>query len=166
MHLRATISYDADVTRVGRMLADPEFVEAKLRASGALSHHANVVGDADRGFTVTTRREMPTDAIPAQFRSFVGTTLEIRHVEAWEPAGADGRAGTVVLEIVGAPVRFSGRLHLAPSGAGSTVVVEGDLKASVPLFAAAVEQAAAGAVQQALAGEEKAGAAWLASHPG
>ncbi len=167
MHLHVTLHYDADVTRVGRMLADTEFVEDKLRASGALSHHANVVGDVDRGFTVTTRREMPTDSIPAQFRSFVGSTLEVRHVEAWEPVDGGERKGSVVLEIVGAPVRFTGRLLLAAEAdEGSVVTVDGDLKASLPLFAAALEEAAAQAVRGALDAEERAGTAWLARHTG
>lgn len=166
MHLHATLQYDADVARVGRMLADTEFVEAKLRASGALSHHANVVGDPDHGFTVTTRREMATDTIPAQFRGFLGSTLEVRHVEAWEQPADDGRRGSVVLEIVGAPVRFTGRLQLTPDDAGGSVVaVDGELKASLPLFAAALEEAAAGAVRAALDAEQQAGAAWLAGHP-
>lgn len=167
MDLRATLHYDADVSRVGVMLADAEFVEAKLRASGALSQHATVVGDPDRGFTVTTRRNMPTDAIPAQFRSFVGSSLEVRHVEAWEPPAGDERRGSVVIEIVGAPVRFTGRLRLTgASGAGSELAVEGELKASVPLFASTVEEAASGAVRAALAAEQDAGTAWLAAHPG
>ncbi len=166
MHLHVTLSYDADVARVGRMLADPQFVEEKLRASGALSHHANVVGDAERGFTVTTRREMPTDGIPAQFRGLVGSTLEVRHVEAWEPPADGGRKGSVVLEIVGAPVRFTGRLQLVREGDRSVVAVDGELKASLPLFAAALEQAAAGAVRGALDAEESAGADWLARHDG
>lgn len=165
MHLHVTLNYDADVARVGRMLADSEFVEDKLRASGALSHHANVVGDPERGFTVTTRREMPTDSIPPQFRSFVGSTLEVRHVEAWEPPDDGERKGSVVLEIVGAPVRFTGRLQLAPGDGGSVVSVDGELKASLPLFAAALEQAAAGAVRGALDAEQQAGVGWLARHP-
>ena len=166
MHLHVTLQYDADVARVGTMLADTEFVAEKLRASGALTQHANVVGEPDRGFTVTTRREMPTDSIPPQFRALVGSTLEVRHVEAWEPPADGERRGTVVLEIVGAPVRFTGRLQLAPAdGGGSALTVDGELKASVPLFAAAVEEGAAGAVRGALDAEERAGAEWLARHP-
>ena len=172
MHLHVTLQYDADVARVGRMLADTGFVEDKLVASGALTHHANVVGDPDRGFTVTTRREMPTDSIPAQFRGFVGSSLEVRHVEAWEPLADGERKGSVVLEIVGAPVRFTGRLLLAPEAAGtagdadrSVVEVDGELKASLPLFGAALEEAAAGAVRAALDAEQSAGSGWLARHP-
>jgi len=166
VHLRAALRYDADPARVAAMMADVAFVEDKLRRSGALDQHAEVVGDPRTGFTVTARRRMPTDAIPAQFRSFVGSTLEVRHVEAWEPPADGERRGSVVVEIVGAPVRFTGRLRLGPTAEGAEVLVDGDLKASVPFVAAAIEEAAAGAVQAALDAEEEAGRAWLAGNPG
>lgn len=166
MHLRATLHYDADADRVAAMLADPAFVEEKVRSSGALTQHVDVVGDVTRDFTVTTRRSMPTDGIPPQFRGFVGSTLEIRHAEAWEapsPDDAPGeRRGTIAVEIVGAPVRYTGRLHLAPVENGTDVVVDGELKSTIALFASAVEQAAAGAVRAAIEAEQEAGRAWLA----
>ena len=163
MHLSAQARYAADTRRVSAMLADEEFVAAKVRASGALSQVVDVVGGAEDAFTVTTRRQMPTTDIPAQFRSLVGATLEVRQVEAWEAAEGDTRRGTVVVEITGAPVRVTGTLLLEPSGDGGTVHrFEGDLKASVPLFASTVEKAAAGAVRAAIAAEERTGTAWLA----
>lgn len=169
MHLSATAHYPADIERVVAMFADEAFVAAKVRASGAVSQQVDVVGLGSGTFTVTTRRHMPTTAIPAQFRALVGATLEVRQVEAWEPPADDGsgtpvRTGTVVVEITGAPVRMTGtmRLEPAPDGAGTTHVFSGDVKASVPLFAAAVEEAAAEAVRAAIAAEERTAQAWLA----
>ncbi len=162
MHLSAHARYDADLDATVRMLADEEFVAQKVRASGAISQQVDVVGGPDEAFTVTTRRQMPTDGIPAQFRSLVGASLEVRQVEAWEPPTASGRHGTVVVEILGAPVRMTGTLRLTAQEDGTTVqVFEGDLKASVPLFASAVEEATAQAVRAAIAAEERTGAAWL-----
>ncbi|WP_308121920.1 DUF2505 domain-containing protein [Actinotalea ferrariae] len=162
MHLSAHARYDADLETVVRMLADEEFVAAKVRASGALSQQVDVVGGPAEAFTVTTRRQMPTDGIPAQFRSLVGASLEVRQVEAWEPPAAGERRGTVVVEILGAPVRLTGTLQLVPGDDGATVQrFEGDLKASVPLFAAAVEQATEQAVRAAIAAEERTAAEWL-----
>lgn len=165
MHLSAESRYAADVARVSAMLADEAFVEAKVRASGALSQVVDVVRHADGSFTVTTRRQMPTTEIPAQFRSLVGASLEVRQVEAWEAPEGPGRRGTVVVEITGAPVRMTGTLRLgpAPDGTGTVHGVEGELKASVPLFAAAVEEATAKAVRGALAAEERTAKAWLAA---
>jgi len=162
VHLSAHVRYDTDLDAAGRMLADEEFVAEKVRASGALSQQVDVVGDPDEAFTVTTRRQMPTDGIPAQFRSLVGASLEVRQVEAWEPATPTGRRGTVVVEILGAPVRLTGTLRLVPADDGTTVQhVDGELKASVPLFAGAVEESTAQAIRAAIAAEERTAAAWL-----
>lgn len=163
MHLSAQARYATDIESAAAMLADESFVAAKVRASGALSQHVDVVGSSGEAFTVTTRRKMPSTGIPAQFRALVGTSLEVRQVEAWEPPEVGARRGTVVVEITGAPVRMTGRLRLQSEPDGTTTQhFEGELKASVPLFAAAVEEATAGAVRAAIAAEERTAADWLA----
>ena len=165
MHLRVSFALAASPSTVADMLADPAYVEAKVRASGAIEQQVDVVPGEDGAFTVTTRRALPTDQIPANMRAFVGSQIDVRQVEAWEGPGADAsRAGTVVVEISGAPVRLTGSVRLAPDGAGSTVVYEGDLKAAIPLFAGTVEEAAASAIRSALAAEEAVATAWLQGH--
>lgn len=169
MQLSAQVRYEADLDRVVALLADEEYVAAKVRATGALSHQVDVVGTPSDDFTVTTRRQMPTDAIPAQFRSFIGSTLEVRQIEAWEPPaqGPDGvrtRRGTLVVEITGAPVRLTGTMSLTQDGDTPVTVqrYDGDLRASVPLFAAAVEKATAEAVHAAIDAEQRTATEWLA----
>ncbi|HWS58840.1 MAG TPA: DUF2505 domain-containing protein [Actinotalea sp.] len=163
MHITAQARFDADPARVSAMLADEAFVAAKVRASGALSQTVSVVGRADEAFTVTTRRQMPTAEVPAQFRSLVGQSLEVRQVEAWEAPSGNTRAGTVVVEVTGAPVRMTGTMHLEGTPQGTVVRFDGALKASVPLFGSVVEEATARALRTAIAAEERAGAEWLAS---
>ncbi|WP_298455584.1 DUF2505 domain-containing protein [uncultured Cellulomonas sp.] len=166
MHVQVQLRYAAEPSAVAAMLADAGYARARVEASGAAVEQADVTGDAAGAFTVTTRRSLPTDQIPAQARSFVGSTLEVRQVEAWEaPEGDAPRAGTVVVEISGVPVRLTGTATLAADGPGAaTLTYDGDLKASIPLFASAVENAAAGAVRSALEAEQDAGARWLAGH--
>lgn len=162
MHLTAQVRHQADVDRVAALLADERFVAEKVAATGALQQQVDVVGTSDDAFTVTTRRQMPTTAVPAQFRSLIGSTLEVRQVEAWEPPAVGERRGTVVVEITGAPVRLTGTMRLTQQPDGTTVQeYDGHLKASVPLFASAVEQATAGAIREAIAVEERTAAAWL-----
>lgn len=161
MHVTAEARFAADPATVAAMMADEEFVHTKVAASGASSHTASVVGDPATGFTVTTRRQMPTESIPAQFRSLVGANLEVRQVEAWEAERADGRHGTVVVEVTGVPARLTGTLHLTGDASRSTLAVDGQLKASIPLFAAAIETAMRDAVLTALGAEERAAHEWL-----
>jgi hypothetical protein len=156
------IRYSASPDQVATMLADPTFVERKCAAMHALSHDAEVVGDATAEFTVTTRRTMPTDTLPDVARKFVGKTLELRQVDAWEAATADGsRAGTVVVEIIGAPMRLGGTVHLEPDGSGTVQTFSGDLKASVPLVGGKLERAAEPAFLAAIRKEHEVGAVWL-----
>ena len=165
MHVRVQLRFGAPAPAVATMLSDVGYARARVEASGGAVEQADVVGAAEGAFTVTTRRSMPTDQIPAQARSFVGSRLEVRHVEAWEAAAPDGtRRGSVVVEINGAPVRLTGSVTLVPDAAGSTVTYDGELKATIPLFASAVEQAAVGAVRSALEAEQDAGNRWLAGH--
>ncbi|WP_282949030.1 DUF2505 domain-containing protein [Cellulomonas endometrii] len=166
MHLQVSVSVPADPRTAGVMLADPVYVRAKVRASGAEELHLDVTPGEDGAFTVTTRRALPTDQIPANVRSFVGSTLEVRQVEAWEAAADDGtRNGTVAVEIAGAPVRLTGTVTLTAAGGGSRIVYDGELKANVPLFGSAVEQAASKAVRAALEAEEGVAREWVASTP-
>jgi len=166
VRLSVTLDLPTDAHSAARLLADPEYVHQKVRASGALEQHVDVTGAPDEAFTVTTRRALPTDQIPAHLRSFVGTQIDVRQVEAWEAPHADGsRVGTVVVEIAGAPVRLSGRTALTPNGPDSTTVTyDGDLRATVPLFASAIEQAAAGAIRSALEVEQDVARRWIEGH--
>ena len=168
MRLSVTLDLPTDVHAAAQLLADPEYVHQKVRASGAFEQHVDVTGDPDDAFTVTTRRALPTEQIPAHLRGFVGSRIDVRQVEAWEAPAPDGsRVGTVVVEIAGAPVRLSGRTALTPSGAGATTVTyDGDLRATVPLFASAIEQATAGAIRSALEVEQQVAREWIDGHAG
>jgi hypothetical protein len=165
VHLHVPLELAGAPDAVAAMLADPEYVHEKVRASGALDQQVDVVPGEHGAFTVTTRRSLPTDQIPANVRGFVGSRLDVRQVEAWEGPAPDGsRRGTVVVEITGAPVRLTGTVSLRPVAGGTTLAYEGDVKAAIPLFASTVEQAAGGAIRSALASESAVAARWLEGH--
>lgn len=162
MQIAAQITYPAAPEAVFAMLTDEDFVRQVCEATGAVRHEAGVEY-AGGGAVVTTRRELPTDEIPDFIRRFVGQTLTVLRVDTWGPAAADGsRAGSLTVEIVGAPVRMTGTLRLRAGGAGTVEDVDGDLKASVPLIGGKVERAAEPAIRSALRTEEQLGQAWLA----
>jgi hypothetical protein len=165
VHLTVTLDLSADPATAARMLADPGYVNAKVRATGALDQQVDVVAGENGAFTVTSRRSLPTDQIPANLRAFIGSSVHVRQVEAWDTPRPDGaRRGTIVVEITGAPVRLTGTMSLASSGSTSTLTYDGDLKAAIPLFAGAVESAAATAVRDALSVESTVAARWLEGH--
>ncbi|WP_426592799.1 DUF2505 domain-containing protein [Cellulomonas sp. McL0617] len=166
MRLNVTLDLPTGAHHVARLLSDPEYVHAKVRASGALEQHVDITGSPEAAFTVTTRRSLPTDTIPSHLRSFVGSSIDVRQVEAWEAPESDGsRIGTVALDIVGAPVRLSGRTRLVPAGPDASIVsYDGELRSTVPLFGAAIENATAGAVRAALEVEQDVARRWIADH--
>lgn len=167
MHVDAEIRYPATPAQVAQMLADSDFVEGKCVAMGATQHTVLVEPDASGAFTVTSSRTMPTDDFPDVARKFVGSTVTIRQVDAWQEAGADGaREGTISVEIVGAPLKMTGGQWLRPDGPGCVQVVDGELKASVPLVGGKLEKAAEPAIRMAIRTEDRVGHAWLAERAG
>jgi len=167
MHVDAEIRYPATPAQVSEMLADSEFVERKCAEMGATEHTVLVEGDAAGAFTVTSSRTMPTNDFPDVARKFVGSSVQIRQTDAWQEAGSDGgREGTITVEIVGAPLRMTGGQWLRPNGDGCLQVVDGDLKASIPLVGGKLEKAAEPAIRMAIRKEDEVGHAWLAERAG
>ena len=165
MRLQVVLRYPAPPSRVVAMLADPEFSRRVIVEADGRPEAVDVTGDAtgEGAFTVTTRRAVPTDQIPAQMRSFVGATLDVRQAIAWGENQDGIRRGSVAVEIAGTPVRVTGATHLVATPEGSTVVeYDTRVRAQVPLFGTAIEEAAVGAVRHALRAEQRVGNAWLA----
>jgi len=166
VHLAETLVLPAAPLTVARLLADPDLARDAISASGAVCEHVAVVGDADGPFTVTTLRALPAEQVPAAVRGFVGSRLQVRQVETWDaPDDEHARAGTVTVEVVGAPVRLDARGTLVAHGGTADVTAvryDGELRAAVPLFGAVVEQTVAQAVREALAALDRAVRARLA----
>ena len=168
MHTSITLHLPLPTDAAVRLVNDPAFIRHKASQAGSGVLSVDVTVGADGSFTSAVRRVLPSDQIPAQARSFVGSELEIRQTEAWaEPTeGTDGRRfGTVSVEITGAPVRMTGSITLVPADGGSTMTYEGEVKSSVPLFGSSIEKAAADAIRTTLTSEAATAADWIATHP-
>ncbi|SEA72664.1 Protein of unknown function [Bowdeniella nasicola] len=154
MHFSTSVTYPASAVKVAELWRDESFQRTKAERAGARRSSVTIAGDAD--LTVTIRAEIPSDVLPKAARRFVGAVLEVTIVEAWEPADGDGRrAGTLSLDIAGAPVRVNARMELLPvSATECTRTIDGDVKASVPLFSGPIERAAVGAVEDVVAAEK------------
>jgi hypothetical protein len=163
VRLSAQIRYDADPAQVFSMLVDPDFQEAKCQASGSVEHEVEVSVGPDGDAKVISRRTMPTERVPDYIKSLLGGSLRLLETQQWQPAAQDGsRTGSVIVQIEGAPVRFTGSMALAATDGGTLEPIEGELKASVPLFGARIEQAVQPAVMAAIRVEQRTGTAWLA----
>ena len=162
MKISETITYAAPPETVYAMVTDVAFQERKCVEAHAHRHEA-AVSPAGDGARVVTKRDLPADDLPDFARSIVGSTLSVTETYEWGAAAGDGsRRGTLTVEVAGAPVAMRSTVRLAASGGGSEISIEGDLKASIPLFGGKVEKAAAPAVLDAIRSEQRTGQAWLA----
>ena len=162
MKISETITYAAPPATVYAMVTDPAFQERKCVEAGA-QQHASAVSPVGAGARVVTKRDLPADDLPDFARSIIGSTLSVTETYEWGAAAGDGsRSGTLTVEVAGAPVAMRSTVRLAPSAGGTTIAIEGDLKASIPLFGGKVEKAAAPAVVDAIRSEQHTGRAWLA----
>ncbi len=156
------VHYNATPDTVAGMLADRDFNEQVSERMGALAHTVEVDGDPAGSFTVTTVRTLPTDGFPDIARKFVGDTVDVRQTDRWKASEGDGsRAGTISVEVVGAPLRLTGTLGLTPEGDGTKETFEAELKAGVPLIGGTLERAAEPAIRAAIRQQIKVGTARL-----
>jgi uncharacterized protein YndB with AHSA1/START domain len=161
MKISETIRYAAPPETVYAMLTDAAFQERKCVEAHAQRHEA-AVSPAGDGARVVTKRDLPADDLPDFVRSIVGSTLSVTETYEWGGAAVDGtRTGTLTVEVAGAPVAMRSAVRLAPAGGGTQFSIDGDLKASIPLFGGKVEKAAAPAVIGAIRSEQRTGNAWL-----
>lgn len=164
MHVTIDVPVPLPAAAYASLLRDSAFVRFRTSVPGARVDDVVVTPTDGESFTVTVRRSVSAAQIPPQVRSFVGSELEIRQVEAWDGERGGAWRGTVVLEITGTPVRMTGTVALVPSGDGAVLTYDGDVRASIPLFGQAVERAAADAVRATLAAEELRVRAWVDVH--
>ncbi len=161
MRITEKIDYPAGPEAVFAMLTSEAFQERKCAEAGALSHDVDITQTAG-GARIVTNRDLPTDGLPDFAKSMVGNRLAITETYVWAAAGGEGsRPGTLTVEVAGAPVALHATVRMAPGGSGTTIVIDGDLKAAIPLFGGKVEKASAPAVIDAILGEQRTGTAWL-----
>jgi hypothetical protein len=158
------IIYPAAPAVVSAMTFDPAFQELKCQNTGALAWTVNVAPSADDSgpTTVTTTRDMATDQFPDFVKSMVGARLKITEVDRWDaPQGDGARVGSITVAIDGAPIKFTGTLHLEPTATGARASIAGDLKAGIPFLGGRIEQAAAPAITAAVRAEQRTATDWL-----
>lgn len=161
MRFEATITYPASVGQSADMLADEAFLQQRVAAAGGSATQVDVAREG-AVFTSSVATRLPTDGVPASFRSFVGAHLDVRIVEAWEaPRPTGERRGTIAIDIAGAPVTVRGQMRLVAYGEGCRHDVRGEVRASVPLFGRAIEEAAISAVNSVISGQEQVARAYL-----
>lgn len=158
MRVHETLTLPLPVDEAAAMYADPDYAEIRREALGATSVSSSVDGDPAGTFTVRTELSMPTDRVPEVARRFVGSSLTVHEEQSWSGPAEDGsRTGRNRLQVAGMPAGVDAAVTLAPAGDGSsTLDIDGELTAKVPLIGGRLEKAALPYISSVLKVEQKA----------
>ncbi|MGX7677787.1 DUF2505 domain-containing protein [Jatrophihabitans sp. DSM 45814] len=163
MKLSESITSEASVEQTFEAHCEPGVREAACKKSGALSWNVTIEPAADGTVRIQVDRSLPPD-VPDFAKKFIGDKIEVRQIEQWSAAdSAGGRTADLRLTIKGQPVTMVGTAVIAPSGSGSTVTIEGDVKVAVPIIGKKFEPDLARVIASGFRTELQTGQEWLES---
>ena len=154
MSKKFSVSYDipADVETAYAAITGEGWATGK---AAALKDESTVVSrevGAGDAVTLVVTRKLP-DGIPGFLQKFLPADGRVTQTDTWAPAKDGVRAGTWRADTPGSPVKVGGTMRLAPSGTGCAYVVEGEIKASIPLIGGKAEDIAVGMTKKLTASE-------------
>lgn len=162
MKIERVLTHDRGPADVYAMACSKQFQERKCSDAGALSWDVTITVDGDSA-VVKTKRKLPTFGFPAMLRKIVPLGVTSTETITWSAPAADGsRTGDLHVDFHGVPARMSGTLRLRPEGTGSTVSVDAEFTALVPLVGGKLEKLAAPIIIEVIDAEEKTGRSWMA----
>jgi hypothetical protein len=150
------LTYDAPLTDVAAMLADPKFREAVCDAQRALSRTVTVTGTTESG-SVAIDYSQAAAGMPSFARKIVGDTIDIVQREQW----SDNRAA-LDITIPGKPGDMKGTVTLVESGGTTVERVAVEIRVSLPLVGGKVERLIEEILVKAFKKENQVGREWLA----
>ncbi len=161
MKLRVETTSSATVEQTFASRVEKSVRERACQESGALSYQVSIEPATDGGARVQVDRVMAPQ-VPDYIRSFVGSSISIRQVEDWSAPGPSGiRTAKVMLTIKNQPASMVGSFVLAPSPAGSTEVMTGDVKVAIPLIGRRIEPEIVKVIEAGLRIEQRVGQEWV-----
>jgi hypothetical protein len=156
MRLRHELAYDAPPADVLAMMGDPLFWERVGEANDVVSWTPTVSteGGATR---VVIDEEQRTAGVPSFAKRIVGDSTRVVITQVWR-----GQEASYEIETPGKPTHVRGTATVSESGAGSVLVYDLEVKASVPLIGGKLEKLVAELTTEGFDKEQVVGATWLA----
>jgi hypothetical protein len=152
---------DIPLADLFEMICTKAYQERKCVDAGALSYDVSVTR-TDDGAVIKAKRKMPTAGFPSLLRKFVPAGVVSTETVTWGPAADDGsRTADLHVGFHGTPASMNGTIRIVADGAGSSVLVDAEFKANVPLVASKVERIAAPIILGVIDAEESTGQAWV-----
>jgi len=154
------------VTQVHGALSDPQYLRDRLRELGGGATAEIVEHETtDTGVRYAVRQGVPIDKLPAVVQQLVGANLVVDRTESWRRADERHCTGEIAARVAGVPGAITGSMWLRDlADGGSELVVEGEVKVSLPLVGGKIEALAAEQLGGLLAAESEFTSEWLARH--
>jgi hypothetical protein len=145
------------------MMVDPTFQAQRAKAGNPVHSESSVTPEPDGGSVITVSRLMAVD-LPGMLQKLIGDKINIFETQTWRGAQLTAlrREGVIRAGMVGQPGGVDGTLLLEGTDSGTTVTVEAEIKANVPLVGARVESFVADMLAKFMTKEQEIGRAWLA----
>lgn len=154
-----------------RFAANPEVVYQMLQKLSYLE--LKVAGTPDATFNVSNQGNTSTITVtrnwvgelPAMAKTFLGDEVVIVEEQVWQPLQANGSAtADLNVSIEGAPVKVSATMKLLGNSSSTSILIEGNVKVSIPIFGGKAEEIIANELANVMADEQAAGDLWLLSN--
>jgi len=153
--LSLDLSYDATLTVVADMLADPTFRERVCDAQGASRRTVSIGGKPRE---VDIERVQPTAGVPAVAKRFVSTEVTVHQHEVW----SSDHAAVVEITTSGNLASIRGNTTLTQSAGRTTQTVHLTIKVPIPIVGGRLEHLVEELMRRAYAKEHGVGVAYLA----
>jgi hypothetical protein len=151
------LTYEATVSEVAAMLADPVFRKEVCDHQSVL--RSDVTIEQTGGAThVRVEQVQPAHGIPSFASKFVGEEIHIVQSETWTSPDR----GDIEVSIPGRPGDMVGTATLTESGGTTTETVDLTVKVGIPLVGGKIEGLIADLLVKALKAENVVGRDWLA----
>jgi hypothetical protein len=154
--LKHELTYDASMSDVASMLADPTFREDVCAEQGATRAMVSVDSD-DSGMEVTIDQVRPAEGIPSFAKKFVGDEINIVQEESWSSA----TGGDIKVTIPGKPGEMTGSARLSESDGVTTETIDLTIRVNIPVVGGKIEGLISDLLTKALKAENRVGRAYL-----
>jgi len=131
--VRSSVRTRHPVGEVLDLLTSERWVQVKAARFGDGSRVVRREALPGGGLLLAVSRELPEGA-PGFLTRLLPEDGRVVQTDEWAPDDGSGtRSGTWRVELAGAPARLGGTMRVEPDGAGSSYLVVGETKVSVPL---------------------------------
>ncbi len=161
MQFKEEYTYDAPIDTVWKMFSDPGY--ASLRASKLQMTDPEVsADDSPDSIVSTTTGGVPTEMLPAAAKRFISPSTKAVFSEKWQRVGTDKIVGTIEVKAGGVPASLKADAELVGNGDKTNVVLNGEVKVSIPIIGKSVEREAVKFAPEIVKGELETSKEYLA----